>query len=523
MYDPSSGVHTKKTLSKKLSYTPATGGNDTTLVIRSDKVNRCLAIKILTYGRAQNNVLDCESVHTESVQLFSRKNYKPVRSKTHSHTVHSLWRCFHVSQQALTVILLSIFSTQACCRQKYHVLTILFLLYSNTFVPLNIIYYTPNRRSIIEIPQIMNRPRERVPTGRRGRPSKSMIAAALERPFCAYLHKVCLNNRLEGHKFCIDHIMNDKTAPYRQCTFVHTVTGRRCTRAAHKVDRRAAPLCQYHRALKVNAPPAPQEEEPTRLLDDLAHHLPSTEPKESINTFWTPKEDGSATPSAKLIKILANYSKRAAANIELPSMDEIAARHNNADSDTESVDNNLDMFKHASIFTEEELTRTLRDKMIKLRRLYIEQYGFIQYILKEKRLKYIQAQRNEDSIAFRDNIVGPDCDRLRAMLKYHKSSGPDYLLREQAKRRKTSRPPTVGPHPHPQTENISTPSDKTPVCIFSKTASQCQEPTIPMSPYCKRHILFDTKQVLFRPCAGGAPPCLTPVSSFRKNNRCWLH
>lgn len=470
----------------------------------------------------------------------------------------------------------------------------------------------------------MNRPRERVPTGRRGRPSKSMIAAALERPFCAYLHKICLNNRLEGHKYCIDHIMNDKTAPYRQCTFVHAVTGRRCTRAAHKVDRKASPLCLLHRSLKINAPPvaAPQPstqvdqtssmilplddnlDPKSSLIEDLAHHKREggKARAKSTNTFWVPKEDGSAVPSAKLCKVLAkfNHTRKGEdlAAAELPTMEEIAARHNNADSDTESVDNNLDMFKHASVFTDEELTRTLRDKMIKLRRLYIEQYGHIQYILKEKRLKYIQAQRIEDELygelySFRNNRSSPDYAKLRAMLRYHKTFGPESLLQEQAKLRKLSRPPTVGPHAHPNhphlqhpqhqrqtstttsgnssaggdnasagsatafasanatttvtsittTTNTTTTTTSTTcsstttgisgrqmpsetrknICIFSKTPQGCDNATLPLSPYCKQHILYDSKQVLFRPCAGGIPPCLVPVVSFTKQNKCWLH
>lgn len=331
--------------------------------------------------------------------------------------------------------------------------------------------------------------------------------------------------------------MNDKTAPYRQCTFVHSVTGRRCVRAAHKVDRRASPLCQLHRSLKINetTPSVNFSDRDLNLLDDLAHHQKDpSQPRQSTNTFWIPKGDGSAVPSPKLCKILARYNAHRQNDlIELPSMEEIAARHNNADSDTESVDNNLDIFKHASVFTEEELTRTLRDKMIKLRRLYIEQYGHIQYILKEKRLKYIQAQRYEDEIygemySFRNNRDSPDYAKLRAMLRYHKTFGPESLLQEEAKQRKLSRPPTVGPHPHPVVKT----EEKRPsasysrgqcICIFSKTPQGCDKPCLPMSPYCKTHILFDKKQVLFRPCAGGAPPCLMPVVSFSRKNKCWLH
>lgn len=422
-----------------------------------------------------------------------------------------------------------------------------------------------HRATIPYITSAMNnnqvvRARERVPTGRRGRPSKSMIAAALERPFCAYLHKICLNNRLEGHKYCIDHIMNDKTAPYRQCTYVHSVTGRRCTRAAHKVDRRASPLCQYHRAIRLNAPPAPTpvsieetNSDSKTLLDELAHHDPNqTTQTPCSNAFWVPKTDGSAVPSTKLCKIIAKYNAQRLAEekvqIELPTVEDIAARHNNADSDTESVDNNLDMFKHASVFTEEEVTRTLRDKMIKLRRLYIEQYGHVQYILKEKRLKYIQAQRMEDELygeqySFRNHRDSQDYPKLRAMLRYHKTFGPESLLQEQAKKKRMSRPPTVGPHPHTNNQHQChsekekdkekevaadtkvevVKSERTQICIFSKTPQGCDNPCLPLSPYCKAHILYDTKQVLFRPCAGGMPPCLNPVVSFVRKNKCRLH
>lgn len=420
----------------------------------------------------------------------------------------------------------------------------------------------------------VTRTRERVPTGRRGRPSKSMIAAALERPFCAYLHKICLNNRLEGHRFCIDHIMNDKTAPYRLCTFVHPVTGKRCSRAAHKVDRRASPLCHYHKSLKFSSQsgpyPAAEDEsnDPKALLEDLGHHVGNPDSssqsrsqsghltrRPSNNTFWNSKPDGTAVPSAKLCKILSRFTAQRQnefnPQIELPTIEEIAARHNNADSDTESVDNQ-DHFRHASVFTEEELTRTLRDKMIKLRRLYIEQYGHIQYILKEKRLKYIQTQRIEDDVygdsySFRNFREGPDYEKLSAMLRYQKTFGPESLLQEQAKRKKMLRPPTVGPHPHPSShqdqsstatkddenkdEQQQTPKPPRPaimapqenICLFSKTQYGCDKPCIPLSPYCRQHILYDTKQVLFRPCAGGMPPCLTPVVSFTKKNKCWLH
>lgn len=362
--------------------------------------------------------------------------------------------------------------------------------------------------------------RERIPTGRRGRPSKSMIAAALGRPFCSYLHKLCLNNRLEGQKYCIDHILCDRSAPFRQCTFVHHLTGRRCTRAAHKVDRKTCPLCRFHKVIpKVQTTATGLPELNTvssGLLEDLSHH--GDEHRVSFNTFWITKADRTIVASPKLRQILDTYNaERSATDVkitEFPTMEEIAARHNTADSETESVDKNLDLFDHTSVFTDEEVTRILRDKMVRLRRLYIEQYGYIQYILKEKRLKYIQAQREESTCV--SNIDVAEYQKLKAMLRYNKSFGQDYLLYEQAKRRKLSHGPAKNLQPQEE-QPIKT------VCIFSKTVHGCDKPNLPLSPYCLKHILYDTKQVLFRPCAAGNPPCLTPVTSFTRKNICPLH
>lgn len=36
-------------------------------------------------------------------------------------------------------------------------------------------------------------------------------------------------------------------------------------------------------------------------------------------------------------------------------------------------------------------------------------------------------------------------------------------------------------------------------------------------------ILYDTQQVLYRPCAGGNPPCLKPTISYVHKNSCIEH
>lgn len=63
-------------------------------------------------------------------------------------------------------------------------------------------------------------------------------ALSSQEQFCNYAHRVCMQNRVEGYDFCIRHILEDKSAPYKQCNYVFTKNGKRCAKAASKLERR---------------------------------------------------------------------------------------------------------------------------------------------------------------------------------------------------------------------------------------------------------------------------------------------
>lgn len=52
--------------------------------------------------------------------------------------------------------------------------------------------------------------------------------------------------------------------------------------------------------------------------------------------------------------------------------------------------------RHAGVWTVEETTRMCRDKMIRLRSLYIAQFKRLQHVLKERKRKYCQAIQAEE-------------------------------------------------------------------------------------------------------------------------------
>lgn len=92
-------------------------------------------------------------------------------------------------------------------------------------------------------------------------------------------------------------------------------------------------------------------------------------------------------------------------------------------------------YRHANVYTAEEITQVTRDKLIRLQSLYIDQYKHLQHMLRERRRKYLQALKREKenccSITHQihDN---PKEQRLYKKLKaynqYHKKHGVDAIL-----------------------------------------------------------------------------------------------
>ena len=73
----------------------------------------------------------------------------------------------------------------------------------------------------------------------------SKAAAFIRKPkqpveglFCMYSHRVCMQNRLEGYEYCLRHILEDKNAPFKQCCYTSGKSGKRCTNASPKSDRK---------------------------------------------------------------------------------------------------------------------------------------------------------------------------------------------------------------------------------------------------------------------------------------------
>lgn len=355
---------------------------------------------------------------------------------------------------------------------------------------------------------------------------------------CSYLHRICLQNRLDGYDYCIRHILVDKSAPFKQCSYVHQVSGKRCPNAARRSDRshgsnsssNNGTLCPWHlkrHCLKrksheiqtsfnrnQKASGAGKKRSFGSLLKDLEHYCENeTHDKKRRNIDWIKNHDDEmiTTASDELrIKISeaaelnyhhdnsdsANFTDDDNSNNNNPLIEE-TLRNDILDSDSESIDSNHDdPLKHAGIYTPEEVSLILSEKMHRLQTLYIEQFKHLKYVLREKHRKFMMASVNpsdatphnthpKHSTAHNHNenislssidpmtIDPEDEEKFRAMRKYHKYRGKEALLKIQAKekRRAITEGKNYQPLQHPK-------------CIFIKGSDKCDNRSLPSTHYC---------------------------------------
>lgn len=78
---------------------------------------------------------------------------------------------------------------------------------------------------------------------------------------------------------------------------------------------------------------------------------------------------------------------------------------------------------------------------------------------------------------------------MKALNRYHRRSGVEAILYRKSLERRAQA--TVGP-----TQKIPSISK----CIFTEGGVKCGEKTLPAAKHCRKHILKDQHQVLFKAC-----------------------
>lgn len=101
---------------------------------------------------------------------------------------------------------------------------------------------------------------------------------------CQFPYRICHHPCLEDYEYCLKHILEDKMAPYKTCSYMYSVNGRKCNQPAPK-DRKDSRYYWFvsfkinnHLGIVINMPVYPvctwtsiKTKYLNKILDGLGH------------------------------------------------------------------------------------------------------------------------------------------------------------------------------------------------------------------------------------------------------------
>ncbi|XP_076132116.1 KAT8 regulatory NSL complex subunit 2 isoform X2 [Alosa pseudoharengus] len=354
----------------------------------------------------------------------------------------------------------------------------------------------------------MNRIRIHVLPSSRGRMVQPV--RPIEPQTCSYSHRPCSQPCLDGLEFCIKHVLEDKSAPYKQCSYVSNKNGKRCPNAAPKPEKKeGVAFCGEHThrnalALQAHLRKASSGPSPELLLSQL-----STYGRSNAEVYSVECTDEDSWSDEEQDPVVLDQTWRG-----------------DPDSEADSIDSDHDdPLKHAGVYTAEEVALITREKLIRLQSLYIDQFKRLQHLLKEKKRRYLHSRKLEHDTISSSLLTGPEglslkerenLRKLKALRRYRYRYGVEALLHRQLRERRQA-----------VTDGVSQAhclrlSQR---CISFVEGTRCSNQCLPMTRHCVSHIYQDSSQVLFRMCPGLKDmPCDRPVHMGQSEEpHCPLH
>lgn len=138
--------------------------------------------------------------------------------------------------------------------------------------------------------------------------TKAALRAELEREIknkkhCIYSSYDCTQLALDGYRYCARHILQDKNAPFKQCTFVYGSNGKRCYLPAPWTDKKEYGYCHEH-ALKTTLIRSKQNSKyaPPNTAEVLASSLSHYVKKPKARSISSSTDDGDEGTELKVTK-----------------------------------------------------------------------------------------------------------------------------------------------------------------------------------------------------------------------------
>ncbi|KAM6330745.1 KAT8 regulatory NSL complex subunit 2 isoform 3-T3 [Alca torda] len=282
----------------------------------------------------------------------------------------------------------------------------------------------------------MNRIRIHVLPSSRGR--LTPVPRPQEPLSCAFTHRQCSQPRLEGQEFCIKHILEDRSAPFKQCSYVSTKNGKRCPNAAPKPEKKdGASFCAEHARRNTLALQAQMKKSsPGPVSETLLCQLSS----------YAKTELGSQTAESSRSEASRILDEDSWSDGEQDPIPVDQTWRGDPDSEADSIDSDQeDPLKHAGVYTAEEVALIMREKLIRLQSLYIDQFKRLQHLLKEKKRRYLHSRKGEHEAIGNSLLTGPEglmakerenLKRLKCLRRYRQRYGVEALLHRQLKERR---------------------------------------------------------------------------------------
>ncbi|XP_066841916.1 KAT8 regulatory NSL complex subunit 2 isoform X3 [Anser cygnoides] len=282
----------------------------------------------------------------------------------------------------------------------------------------------------------MNRIRIHVLPSSRGR--LTPVPRPQEPLACAFTHRQCSQPRLEGQEFCIKHILEDRSAPFKQCSYVSAKNGKRCPNAAPKPEKKdGVSFCAEHARRNTLALQAQMKKSnPGPVSETLLCQLSS----------YAKTELGSQTAESSRSEASRILDEDSWSDGEQDPITVEQTWRGDPDSEADSIDSDQeDPLKHAGVYTAEEVALIMREKLIRLQSLYIDQFKRLQHLLKEKKRRFLHSRKGEHEAIGNSLLTGPEglmakerenLKRLKCLRRYRQRYGVEALLHRQLKERR---------------------------------------------------------------------------------------
>ncbi|XP_057239925.1 KAT8 regulatory NSL complex subunit 2 [Malurus melanocephalus] len=310
---------------------------------------------------------------------------------------------------------------------------------------------------------------------------------------CSFAPRPCSQPRLEGQEFCIKHILEDRNAPFKQCSYVSTKNGKRCPNAAPKPEKKdGTSFCAEHARRNALALQAQvKKSNPGPVGETLLCQLSS----------YARAELGSQSTESSRSEASRILDEDSWSDGEQDPVTVEQTWRGDPDSEADSIDSDQeDPLKHAGVYTAEEVALIMREKLIRLQSLYIDQFKRLQHLLKEKKRRFLHSRKGEHEAIGEPGRYGVEA-LLHRQLRERRVLATDGAAQQAHTTRSSQR------------------------CLAFVDDVRCSNPSLPMTRHCLTHICQDTNQTLFKPCQGSEEvPCNKPVPvSLSEEPCCPLH